>query len=178
MESMFCKCSSLISLDLSNFKTQLVTSMRSMISNCTSLVSIDISNFNTSLVTSMDNMFSYDESLISLDLSSFNISSVQVMRNIFIGCKSLVYINLNSFMEKEHISLDNVFSKESNNLIYCIDENQSPNIINAIKSISTNNDCKNICFTKSRKIIIEKKECIDECISYILYKIIIRFWFI
>ena len=87
------------------------------------------------------------------------------MRNIFTGCKSLVYINLISFIEKEHITSSNIFSEESNNLIYCIDENQSPTIIKSIKSISTNNDCNNICFTNSRKIIIEKKKCIDKCIN-------------
>ena len=87
------------------------------------------------------------------------------MRDLFTGCKSLVYINLISFIEKEHIILTTIFSDENINLIYCIDENKSPTIINSIKSISTNNNCNNTCFTKSRKIIIEKKKCIDECIN-------------
>ena len=87
------------------------------------------------------------------------------MRDLFTGCKSLVYINLNSFIEKEYILLTTILSDENTNLIYCIDENKSPKIANSIKSISTNNNCNNTCFTKSRKVIIEKKKCIDECIN-------------
>ena len=44
---MFYNCSSLISLDLSNFNTQNVTNMNCMFDNCSSLISLDLSNFNT-----------------------------------------------------------------------------------------------------------------------------------
>ena len=39
---MFSNCSSLISLDLSNFNTQNVTSMSGMLYNCSSLISLDL----------------------------------------------------------------------------------------------------------------------------------------
>ena len=46
MNSMFNYCTSLKSLDLSNFNTQKVKDMSSMFYHCSSL-SLDLSNFNT-----------------------------------------------------------------------------------------------------------------------------------
>ena len=43
---MFEDCSSLTSLDLSNFKTENVQSMNSMFEDCSSLTSLDLSNFS------------------------------------------------------------------------------------------------------------------------------------
>ena len=57
---MFLDCSSLSSLDVSNFDTSNVTDMRSMFRNCRSLTSLDLSNFNTSRsVEYMSDMFKY-----------------------------------------------------------------------------------------------------------------------
>ena len=47
MSSMFYKCTSLVSLDLSNFDTQNINDMSSMFNECNSFVSLDLSNFNT-----------------------------------------------------------------------------------------------------------------------------------
>ncbi len=55
---MFFNCSSLTSLNLSNFNTNNVTNMNSMFSNCSSLTSLNLSNFNTNNVTDMCRMFS------------------------------------------------------------------------------------------------------------------------
>ena len=57
MRSMFSRCTSLESVDLSQFNTARVTDMVDMFSNCTSLQEIDLSQFNTSQVTSMSEMF-------------------------------------------------------------------------------------------------------------------------
>ena len=58
MSFMFYQCTSLRSLDLSNFKTINVTCMRSMFNNCESLRSLDLSDFKTKNVTVMSFMFS------------------------------------------------------------------------------------------------------------------------
>ena len=55
---MFCDCSSLENIYLSNFNTQNVTDMRYMFYKCNSLTNIDLSNFNTQNVTNMSFMFS------------------------------------------------------------------------------------------------------------------------
>ena len=55
---MFCGCSSLINIDLSNFNTNNVTDMDAIFANCSSLTYIDLSNFNTNNAISMRGMFS------------------------------------------------------------------------------------------------------------------------
>ena len=54
---MFYNCSSLTSLNLSNFNTNNVTNMRSMFFDCSSLTSLNLSNFNTNNVIDMRSMF-------------------------------------------------------------------------------------------------------------------------
>ena len=163
MDYMFLSCTSLTFLDLSNFNTSSVVNMKNMFNFCKSLVSIDLSSFNTSLVENMDYMFSQDYSLISLDLSNFNTSSLKYLMGAFDYCKSLIYINLISFVEIDSIQLNNIFTDVFVNLTSCIDETKAPKIANYIKTSNLNIDCNNVCFKKSRKIIIEKKKCIDEC---------------
>ena len=175
MESMFSGCSSLVSLDLSKFDTSLVNSMRSMFSDCSSLVSLDLSNFNTTLLDKIEYMFNNAESLISLDLSNFDTSLITIMTNVFNGCKSLVYINLNSFIEHQNIYVvtTNMISDDCKDIIYCMNnENKNMNIYNELQKISKNNNCSNICFSNSskKKIIKEKKICIDDCNKDDTYK--------
>ena len=57
MNSMFSKCSSLISLNLSNFNTNNVNNMNGMFYNCSSLVSLNLSSFNTNNVQNMSGLF-------------------------------------------------------------------------------------------------------------------------
>ena len=57
MQNMFYKCSSLTSLDLNNFNTANVTSMKSMFYKCSSLTNLDLSSFNTTKVTNISYMF-------------------------------------------------------------------------------------------------------------------------
>ena len=57
MSDMFNGCSSLTSLNLSNFNTTKVIEMTRMFSNCSSLISLNISNFNTNKTKLMENMF-------------------------------------------------------------------------------------------------------------------------
>ena len=97
MSEMFDGCSSLKSLDLSNFYTGNVTNMSEMFSGCSNLTSLDLSNFNTGNVTNMSEMFSGCSNLTSLDLSSFNTTNVTDMSSMFIVCKSLTGLDLNNF---------------------------------------------------------------------------------
>ena len=86
MNCMFCQCSSLTELDLSNFTTENVTNMRNMFSGCSSLTILDLSNFNTKKVTYMSFMFYNCNSLNNLDLSKFNTTNVTNMMNMFKNC--------------------------------------------------------------------------------------------
>ena len=59
MSGMFCRCSSLKNINLSNFNTINVTNMSGMFSYCSSLKDINLSNFNTNNVVDMYDIF-YD----------------------------------------------------------------------------------------------------------------------
>jgi surface protein len=81
MFCMFATCTSLTSLDLSNFNTSNVTDMNSMFYYCIRLTSLDLSNWDTSKVTSMDGMFVKCNSLQTITMKNCNASTVQFIRN-------------------------------------------------------------------------------------------------
>ena len=55
---MFIGCSSLTTINISNFNTNNVTDMSHMFNGCSSLKELNLSNFNTNNVTNMGYMFS------------------------------------------------------------------------------------------------------------------------
>ena len=91
---MFSGCSSLTTLNLSNFNTQSVTNMSYMFSGCSSLTTLDLSNFNTQKVTNMSYMFYNCSSLTDLNLSSFKTQKVTNMTSMFNGCSKLKSVTL------------------------------------------------------------------------------------
>ena len=97
MEYMFYECSSLLTIDLSNFDAANVNNMGNMFYGCSSLISIDLSNFNTSNVNNMESMFYGCSSLISLNLSNFDTSNVNIMESMFKGCFLLISLDLSNF---------------------------------------------------------------------------------
>ena len=97
MEGMFYYCSSLKTLDLSNFKTRNVRNMSEMFRACSSLTNVTLYNFDTRNVENMSGMFSWCRSLTTLDLSNFNTGKVTSMSSMFAYCSSLTYLNLSKF---------------------------------------------------------------------------------
>ena len=110
MDGMFNRCSGLTSLNLSNFNTEKVTDMSGMFLNCENLKAIDLSSFNTSNVTDMVSMFYDCSSLTSLDLSNFNTESVTNMRGMFIGCSGLTSLNLSNFNTEKVTGMASMFN--------------------------------------------------------------------
>ena len=110
MGSMFHDCTTLTSIDLSNFNTSNVTNMGSMFYICPALTSIDLSNFNTLNVTNMDNMFRGCGKLKSIDLSNFNTSSVTNMSQMFRGCSTLTIIDLSNLNTSEVTNMSYLFA--------------------------------------------------------------------
>ena len=109
MGSMFSGCSRLTSLDLSKFDTSKVTDMGSMFSGCSRLTSLDTSNFNTSNVTKMGYMFSDCSKLVSLDVGNFDTSNVTKMDRMFSGCSSLTSLDLSKFDTSQVTDMNNMF---------------------------------------------------------------------
>jgi surface protein len=114
MYRMFYNCSSLTSLDVSNFNTKNVTSMYEMFYNCSSLTSLDVSNFNTQNVTYMRSMFHNCSSLTSLDVSKFNTQNVTDMSYMFYNCSSLTSLDVSNFNTQKVTSMYVMFYNCSN----------------------------------------------------------------
>ena len=114
MEAMFHRCSSLNFLDLSNFNTSHVENMCEMFYECYSLNSLEISNFDTSRVTDMNNMFYNCKNLYYLDISNFNTSKVKYMHRMFEYCSSLISLDLSNFDTSQVKDMNRMFEYCSN----------------------------------------------------------------
>ena len=110
-EKLFQSVSSVTEIDLSNFDTSKVTTMRSMFDNCINVKYINFTNVITSSVTDMTNMFSGCSSLTSIDFSNFNTSKVTLMENMFLGCSSLTFLNLSNFDTSKLTKMKSMFSE-------------------------------------------------------------------
>ena len=98
MGSMFSKCTSLETLDLSSFNTEKVTNMFEMFVGSTNLRTINLpKGFIGSNVTDLNGMFRGCASLTELDLSGSNAEKVKNMGNMFDGCVALSNLNLSGF---------------------------------------------------------------------------------
>lgn len=98
MNSMFTKCTSLETLDLSSFNTEKVTDMQTMFEGSTNLRTINLpKGFIGSNVTDLNGMFRGCASLTELDLSGSNAEKVKDMGWMFYGCVALSNLNLSGF---------------------------------------------------------------------------------
>lgn len=98
MNSMFTKCTSLETLDLSSFNTEKVTDMQTMFEGSTNLRTINLpKGFIGSNVTDLNGMFRGCANLTELDLSGSNAEKVKNMGSMFYGCVALSNLNLSGF---------------------------------------------------------------------------------
>ena len=172
MYFMFYKCQSLKSINLTNFNTSIVTDMMGMFSFCYSLTSIDLCDFDSSLVTTMQRMFYNCSSLISLKIN-FTTPKVRNFESMFYNCSSLIYLDLNNFITTSSANINDIFYNINDNLIFCINENNNPDIIYYLKLQNSKyyNNCSDICFNKTIKIKInENNTCSFDCINDEVYK--------
>ena len=109
MTGMFEGCTKLKTLNLGGVWTGNVTSMSSMFKNCSALTSLDLSGFSTSKVTSMSDMFYGCSALTSLKLSNFNTANVTSMSAMFQGCSALTSLDIANFNTSKVISMDHMF---------------------------------------------------------------------
>ena len=144
---MFYNCSSLTSLDLSNFDTSNVTNFSSMFFNCSSLTSLDLSHFNTSKASIMDSMFSGCSSLTSLDLSNFDTSNVTNFSSMFFNCSSLTSLDLSHFTTTNVTNMLNMFSRCSSLTSLDLSSFDTSNVTNTTSMVYK---CTNVTFAYAR----------------------------
>ena len=134
---LFYNCSSLKSIDLSDFRsgpaanwshmfdgctaletivgldlvsTSNATDMSYMFNNCIRLSDFDTSNFNTAKVTDMSYMFANCQSATHLDIGNFNTANVTNMSYMFNSCESILIPNLSSFNTAKVTDMTAMFS--------------------------------------------------------------------
>ncbi len=110
MKNLFCICSSLEKINILNLNTNNVINMRGMFYNCSSLKSLDLSNFKTNNSDNMCGMFYNCFSLESLDLSNFETNKVYNMNCMFSNCYSLKSVNISSFNPRKVINMRGMFN--------------------------------------------------------------------
>ena len=170
MQSMFKDCINLYHVDFGNFDTSSVTNMERMFYK-TNIKYLDLSIFETVEVTSMNEMFYESQNLLYLNLKTFVTSKVIRMNNMFYNCKSLSYINLLGFSENNELEIEKIFLGTKNDLIYCINNQNSPRISNILSRYkNTPNSCSNNCFEGTKKFIPDKNICIGSCSDDDTYK--------
>ncbi len=109
LEYMFNSCTSLTSVDLTNFKTENIESFRGMFLGCKVLTNLNISDIRTNSAKYMDRMFESCESLSSIDLSNFITDNVSIMSRMFFDCKNISTLDLSSFNTSNVEKMDSMF---------------------------------------------------------------------
>lgn len=111
---MFWYCTNLVDLDISQFNTSNVWSMREMFSHCYSLEEVNLSSLDTAKVKYMQMMFDYCTSLKSIDLTSLDLSSVKDMESMFRNCTLLESANFPSTLAPNLTKMSGMFSECQN----------------------------------------------------------------
>ena len=94
----------------SNFTTKNVWSMSEMFAGCSSLASISLNTFTSEILTHTDGMFFYCKGLTSIEFSeSFTAASVQFMSEMFKDCSGLTSLDLSKFSPAAITDMSNMF---------------------------------------------------------------------
>ena len=107
----FRNCTSIKSLDLSNFNTTKATGMTGTFFSCSSLTSIELNRFPIS-ITSLNELFSRCSSLENI---SIKVERVQSVDNMFKGCANLKDLDLSEFNGNNIIFHRDFFPQEVTN---------------------------------------------------------------
>ncbi|WP_081679460.1 BspA family leucine-rich repeat surface protein [Butyrivibrio sp. XPD2002] len=127
---MFRCCSSLVNLDLSQFRTPNLVNMCQMFHCCFKLKKINVSTFDTSNVTDMQSVFMSDSALESLDLRNWNTSKVNRMFQMFEGLRGLKTLDLSNFDTRNVTDMYRMFNGCRNLKTLNISSFRTPKLIN------------------------------------------------
>ena len=94
MKGMFNGCTSLESIDLSNFKAPLRANLNEAFFHCSSLKSIDLSKLESQTLSNIECIFCSCSSWIYLDISGLNFENTKESSKMFFNTGNLKYINL------------------------------------------------------------------------------------
>ena len=101
----------IVSIDLSHFDYSILKSINHLFSGCSSLISIDFSNFKAS-IDGMEGLFEGCSSLQSIDLSGLITSSVTSIQKMFSNCNSLSALYIPGLDLSQVNNADNMLSSQ------------------------------------------------------------------
>lgn len=110
MSNMFNGCSSLTSINLTNFNTSKVTDMSSMFEGCSELTLLDTSKFDVAKVSNTSKMFNGCYRLTSLNLFGTSTDELQNCEQMFKGCSSLTSLSLPKLNTAKVTNMSNMFN--------------------------------------------------------------------
>lgn len=90
-------CTSLTTLDVSNWNTTNITNIVYFVAGCSSLTTLDVSNWNTSNVTTFFSFVRSCTNLTALDVSNWNTSKVESFGSFAISCGSLTTLDVSNW---------------------------------------------------------------------------------
>lgn len=107
----FKDCNTIKEINFIDFDAQKCNDINKMFQGCTSLISMELSGFKTSdELINMSDMFWNCISLISLNLSNFVISNVSNFGHLLYNCESLEFIVFSQVKTDKITLLDNMFN--------------------------------------------------------------------
>ena len=161
MQEMFSGCSNLKNVTFGNSVASSLSNLQGLFYQCSNLESIDLSNFQTTSVTTMESMFNGCSKIKYLNLSNFKTSSISTLSHMFNGGVSLRYLNLYHFTVNNGINYENIFGGLKPDVIYCIFQESTKNLLLGSDKISF---CSDECYTMiNYKIDIIQGKCIESC---------------
>lgn len=105
IQCMFCGCSNLHDINISNWNVSNVIDMSHFLNACY-LPSIDVSNWNTGSVQNMELMFAFNM-FTSLDLSNWNTANVTNIISLFEACDALQILDMSNWDTRNIIDSPN-----------------------------------------------------------------------
>ena len=162
-DHMFYYCSSLTSLDFSNWNTSNVRDMNYMFYRCKALTQINFGNWDTSNVTNMDSMFSNCEMLKELNCANWNTSNVTNMGCMFFQCYEIAKLDCSNWDVSKVKDFGSMF-RSLNNLvelslvgwIISPSHDTTQNIFYLTKLIELTNIDMSRCDQYTRDLIVRK----------------------
>ena len=154
MAAMFLGCASLTDLNLNfAYTTESLTNMVNIFNGCSELLSIDLSKYNTSKVADFSGLFSNCKKLVSLDLSNFNTNSLNSLGETFMNCESLESLDINHFNANQVTNMRACFLNCKNLRSLDLSNFETPNLI---EMWGTFKDCSSLEVLKVNNFNDEK----------------------
>lgn len=110
--SLFAECSSLETVEFTNWSTSKTTNMYQMFYKCSSLANLNLLTWDTSNVTNMSRMFRECTSLETLSIQSWNTSKVTNM-GYFVAKTNMSVVDLTSFNTSNVTNFQGMFYEDT-----------------------------------------------------------------